>query len=55
MPRKRTIVCFKSACQNHLKTHDTTNILFNFCQALRALFTCKASEEQEVELDQPIT
>ena len=37
---------------NHPKTYDITNILFNFCQTLRAEFTCKAREEQEVESDE---
>ena len=65
MPRKHTAY-FAGACQegkdlhifdrvrmlNHLKMRNITNILFNFSQALRAQFTCKASEEQEVECDE---
>ena len=37
-----------------LQTHNITNILFNFSQVLRAQFTSKASEEQEVECDEPL-
>ena len=28
--------------------HDITNTLFNFSQTLKAKFTCKAREEQDV-------
>ena len=62
----RTVDCFKRACheevhshifdrvQKHLKTHDITNIFFNFCHTLRAQFICKVSEEKEVECDEPV-
>ena len=61
---KRTVVCFERACQEgvHLHVfdrarmlkppHNITNILFNYCQTLRAQFICNASEEQEVEWDE---
>ena len=61
MPGKRTVVGFERACQEgvhlhifdtHDKTHNITNILFNYCQTFRAQFTCKTSEEQEAECDE---
>ena len=66
MQRKHTVVYFERAWQEgvHLHVfdsvrmlkplHNITSILFNFCQALRAQFTCKASQKQEVEYDEPL-
>ena len=64
---KRTVVCFERACQEgvHLHIFDRARMLkpplnaqcykcfvFNYCQTLRAQFTCNAREEQEVECDE---
>ena len=70
MPKKHTVVYFARACQegeyllifdrvHMLKPPENAqyykyNVYCNFCQALRAQFTCQASEEQEVECDEPL-